>query len=76
MKCGFCRRGAEVEAVCEKLWYVNNAKTCCVAHWKCMVRHCVLVFIIIIIITMKVENLEWYIQSVAGTHTLQTLTRS
>ena len=38
MQCGFCHRGDEVESVCEKLWCVNNVKTQCAAHWKCMVR--------------------------------------
>lgn len=37
MQCGFCHRGDEVENICDKLWFVNNVKTQCAAHWKCMV---------------------------------------
>jgi hypothetical protein len=35
--CGFCHYGKSVEDVCEQLWCINNAKTSCAAHWKCMV---------------------------------------
>lgn len=36
LKCGFCKRGKEVEPQCGQLWHDELQK--CTAHKKCMVR--------------------------------------